>query len=251
MHQSALDRSSHGRLILFQVRRMGDPVIPQERGCFTRWLGVTEDELEVIDVLTAGAEAMIDAISDPRAIVLIGGSGDFSVSQGGPRSQRDFIERVVPALIELQRPTLGVCWGLHAMVAGVGGRVERVGEGEIGTFEVRLTETGQVDPLFSALPQRFRVQLGHRDWVTALPEGAHALCENDATPYQAVRFGDGAVYGVQFHPELDIEDHLVRFRRYSNYYAPEEAEALQRGFDASPEANGLLSRFLAHHSRRG
>ena len=233
------------RFVLFQAREHNDPMLAHEVDCFLRHLDLTLDELETFQVLERPETEGDALLSDPQLRALIGGSGDYSISTGGPPRLERFVRELIPQLVERQVPTFGSCWGLHALVKGLGGRVERRGVSEVGTFEVRLTP-GVADPLLAELPARFMAQMGHHDWVVELPAGATPRCENDESPYQAVRFGDGPVYGLQFHAELTYDDNRRRYLHYIHHYGdPNNVDAGLSKFSRSSHANTLLRRFKA------
>ena len=96
-------------------------------------------------------------------------------------------------------PVLGVCYGHQVLAAALGGRVESMGEYEIGYREVTRVAD---DDLLAGVPERFTAFTTHSDAVTALPPGAELLAENDYGVH-AFRVGDS--WGVQFHPEYDRE----------------------------------------------
>lgn len=110
----------------------------------------------------------------------------------------------IRAVMDADRPLLGVCYGHQALCAALGARVERHPAGwEIGTTEVELTEAGGADPLFAGFPERFLVHTTHEDHVAECPPGATLLATNAHTPVQAI--AAGRARGVQFHPEVTEE----------------------------------------------
>ena len=96
-------------------------------------------------------------------------------------------------------PILGVCWG-HQLIAKIGGgRVEDLGQYEIGYRPIEVTGDSE---LFDGFPDEFVAFETHSDAVVELPPVATELARNDVT-VQA--FSYGSSYGVQFHPEYDLE----------------------------------------------
>ena len=96
-------------------------------------------------------------------------------------------------------PILGVCYGHQVLAAALDGRVESMGEYELGYREV--TRVGD-DELLAGVPETFTAFMSHSDAVTELPPGADLLAEND---YGIHAFRRGRAWGVQFHPEYDRE----------------------------------------------
>jgi GMP synthase (glutamine-hydrolysing) len=99
-------------------------------------------------------------------------------------------------------PFLGVCFGHQYLADVLGGRVEDMGEYEIGYREVRRTVPENVeDPLFDGIGDEVTVFTTHSDRVVETPPGAAVLAEND---YGIHGFRTGDVFGVQAHPEYDL-----------------------------------------------
>ena len=115
--------------------------------------------------------------------------------------------------------------------------------GEVGSFELELTEAGAADPLFGALPRRFIAQMGHLDRATALPPGLPNLAASARSPFQALRVPGSPIWATQFHPELDRRANHERYMAYIERYGGGERDAEYRALP-SPHASGLLPRFL-------
>ncbi|PSQ17095.1 hypothetical protein BRD00_08680 [Halobacteriales archaeon QS_8_69_26] len=98
-------------------------------------------------------------------------------------------------------PVLGVCWGHQLLADALGGRVEDMGEFEIGYRTVRRTD-GDDAGLFDGIDREFTAFTTHGDEVVELPPGAVELAAND---YSVQAFRTGHAFGVQFHPEYDTE----------------------------------------------
>ena len=94
-------------------------------------------------------------------------------------------------------PILGVCYGHQVLAAALGGRVESMGEYEIGYSTI--TRTAE-DELLAGIDTEFTAFTTHSDVVTDLPPDAALLAEND---YGVHAFRCGHAWGVQFHPEYD------------------------------------------------
>jgi GMP synthase (glutamine-hydrolysing) len=119
---------------------------------------------------------------------------------------------------------------------------------EVGTYELKLSEAGRKDELFSYLPTKFNAQLGHKDRANVIPDDALNLASSDNAPCQAVRIPGKPIWATQFHPELTGQENLDRFHRYMEGYAGmmdegEIQKTLQRFVD-SPETDQMIGRFL-------
>lgn len=231
------------RYLLLQVRNADDPMRQQEVGCFARGLGCSPEQVHVYDLLRGVPDSEeIDAAD----VVLLGGSGDYSVAEGGPWLGAAL--ETMQELHELGKPTFASCWGFQAMAQSLGGRVVTdVSRAEIGTHTVRLTSQGLADPVFKPLGHRFAAQMGHQDIVDRLPRGAVLLASTDKVENQAFTFPDKPIYCTQFHPELDRESLLQRLHAYPQYVeriAGMPMEQFEQQCQDAPETSRLLVRFV-------
>ncbi|MDZ7745028.1 MAG: type 1 glutamine amidotransferase [Halobacteriales archaeon] len=94
---------------------------------------------------------------------------------------------------------LGICFGHQLLADVVGGRIEPMGEYELGYRTVHRVAD---DPVLDGLGEEFLVFTTHSDAVVELPESATLLLEND---YGIHGFRDGNVVGIQAHPEYDTD----------------------------------------------
>jgi GMP synthase (glutamine-hydrolysing) len=101
--------------------------------------------------------------------------------------------------IETGLPFLGVCWGHQLLADVMGGRVEDMGEYEIG---YRTVQQDGENRLLDGVPEDFTVFTTHSDRVVEAPPGAEVFAEND---YGIHGFRKDRVFSVQFHPEYDME----------------------------------------------
>jgi GMP synthase (glutamine-hydrolysing) len=234
------------RYLLLQVRNADDPMRAHEVGCFVRALRCPPDHLAVFDLLSGWPSPRDLARHD---IVVLGGSGDYSVVEGGP-----WLDAALAAMRELNhmnKPTFASCWGFQAMALAMGGEVVTdTSRAEVGTHELFLTDAGRHDAVFGPLAAAgpvFLGQMGHKDVVVRLPGDAELLASSHRVQNQAFRFPDKHIYCTQFHPELDRQSLLERLRRYPSYVEqiagmPYEQFA-ERHCHESPHAGGLLIRF--------
>ncbi|MGZ6878237.1 MAG: anthranilate synthase component II [Nocardioidaceae bacterium] len=129
----------------------------------------------------------------------------LSPGPGRPDDPRDFA--LGRAVFELDRPVLGVCLGMQALVTSYGGRVGRVAPAHGDVARVEHYGTG----LFTGLPSPFAAVRYHSLAVLALPDVlvADAWCsaEDGSRVVMAVRHREKPLWGVQFHPESVLSEH--------------------------------------------
>jgi GMP synthase (glutamine-hydrolysing) len=108
--------------------------------------------------------------------------------------------QISDALLARQVPMLGICYGMQALAAKLGGAVETADHREYGYAEVRLSGN---DPLLSGLAQdELEVWMSHGDRVEKLPPGFAPIASSANSPLAAMADVKRKIYGLQFHPEV-------------------------------------------------
>jgi len=231
------------RYLLLQVRNPDDDMSENEIDCFSRALDCSRESVSVLDLLSA-VPSQKDL--DEADVVLLGGSGDYSVAEGGPWLPPAL--DVMRGLYESSKPTFASCWGFQAMARAMGGEVVTdPALAEVGTIWLTATPEGLEDPVFGPLGGRFQVHMGHQDVVTRLPDSVTLLASSDRVPNQAYRFEGKPIYATQFHPELGREDLILRIGTYPPYLPLAGCSTMEEFAAATPdipETEAILSRFV-------
>lgn len=154
-------------------------------------------------------------------------------------------------------PSFGSCAGLHVAAAAAGGTVRRNPEGHEVGFARRIVPTadGARHPLLDGRPAAYDAVAVHGDEVESLPAaGAVLLSGNAASAVQAaeIRFGAGVFWGVQYHPEIPLDELAQAIRRQAeglvarglarDAAAVEEQAALVEALGREPERLDLAWR---------
>jgi len=134
----------------------------------------------------------------PKGIVLSGGPASVTESA---------TPRAPDAVWTLGVPVLGICYGMQAMAAQLGGKVEPGKVREFGYAEVRARGHSA---LFKGIEDRssaeghglLDVWMSHGDKVTALPPGFTLIASSDACAIAGMADETRRFYAVQFHPEV-------------------------------------------------
>ena len=102
--------------------------------------------------------------------------------------------------IDRDIPIFAICLGTQLLAVAGGGRVEKANIGEVGIYQINRLDVA--DPIFNF--QTVPAAQWHEDQVTLLPTGAILLASSERCENQIYRLGTKS-YGVQFHPEIDLE----------------------------------------------
>ena len=173
----------------------------------------------------------------------------------GSRSSVYWDDAWIPSLIEYVAdaadagvPVLGVCYGHQVLAEALGGRVAGMDGFEIGYNDVRRRGD---DELFDGVGEEFTAFTTHGDTVVDLPPSATLLAEND---HGVHAFRDGHCWGVQFHPEYDIDTarDVTDGKRERLGDARVDAvleDITPDAYDAACEAKGIFDNFVTYARR--
>jgi len=126
------------------------------------------------------------------------------ILSGGPKSVGDAgAPKCDPAVYDVGRPVLGICYGMQLMAHALGGRVEPAPHREFGHATVRVMR-GEAAPavLFSDVPDEIRVWASHGDFVAAAPSGFSVVATSANAPVAAMADPGRQLYALLFHPEV-------------------------------------------------
>ena len=159
---------------------------------------------------------------------------------------REWIGRLktwVGGAVEAGLPALGVCYGHQLLADVLGGRVEDMGEYEIG---YRTVDHDGENRLLAGIDESMTVFTTHSDRVSEPPPGATVFAEND---YGIHGFRKDRAIGVQFHPEYDMQT-AETVTKSKDELSEERIQQVLDGitesnYAAACEAKQLFDNFLA------
>jgi GMP synthase (glutamine-hydrolysing) len=142
---------------------------------------------------------------DETALQQFGASG--VILSGGPASVNvDTPPTVSPLAFGLGVPVLGICYGMQAMAAQLGGKVEPSSQREFGYAEITPLQSQLLENLndgeVSGGDAMLQVWMSHGDRVVEVPPGFDITGKSANSPLAAMEDRARRFYGVQFHPEV-------------------------------------------------
>ena len=127
---------------------------------------------------------------NPEGIILSGGPASI-YEKNSPK--------IDSAVFDLAIPVLGICYGMHLMMAARGGTVHSAGKREYGFAEL---EVKKQEGLFKGVSKKSTCWMSHGDSIGKLPAGFKIAASTVNTKVAAAVHAKKRLYAVQFHPEV-------------------------------------------------
>ena len=127
---------------------------------------------------------------NPEGIILSGGPASI-YEKNSPQADR--------GIFKLGIPVLGICYGMHFMMAALGGTVKRSGKREYGFAELEIKKP---EGFFEGVSKKSTCWMSHADSITKLPAGFKTAASTANTKFAAVVHVKKNLFGVQYHPEV-------------------------------------------------
>ncbi len=148
--------------------------------------------------------------------------------------------------IKKEIPLLGICFG-HQLLGKACQAL--VGPNPLGRAlgSRQITVIKKNDPLLRNIPFQFWAQTSHRDVVLSQSPHFEVLAQAPHDPFHIIKAGKNA-YGVQFHPEWNINIMKIyletRKSAFDNEWGEKATEKQLANSKTSDEASSILSRFV-------
>ncbi|QFU08938.1 GMP synthase [glutamine-hydrolyzing] [Rhodobacteraceae bacterium THAF1] len=195
------------------------------------------------------------SLSDVRAIIMGGGPACVSDPDPTPAEAaiNDRTRAILKQVCARDIPFLGLCYGVGALAAFLGGQVDKSARSEpISVADLGITPEGRADPLLEGVPKQFTGLVAHKEAAQEVPPDATLLVEGTACPVQMIRYRSN-VYATQFHPEANGDSFALRIGVYRDrgYFDAAEADALQARVSGieTPHAARILRNFVDRFAR--
>ena len=124
------------------------------------------------------------------------------ILSGGPETTTDDAHPPVPdAVLDLDVPVLGICYGMQALARRYGANVHA---GQRREFGLATLHPDGSHPLIEALGEgpETEVWMSHGDHVDTVPEGFQVVASTESVPIAALAHESRPWFGLQFHPEV-------------------------------------------------
>ena len=137
-------------------------------------------------------ESAIDTImkNSPAAIILSGGPNSVN-----DNSKANFNE----AILRVNIPILGICYGLQLIVKNHGGNIDSQGSGEYGLATIDIKNK---DTLFNGCHNSTKVWMSHGDKALDIPQEWELLAVSSNGVIAAIGNKNQNRFATQFHPEV-------------------------------------------------
>lgn len=234
--------------LLLRARPAG-PIAADEFAAIHRYGRLGAGELVDRDLAQPGADD-ID-LDDYAGFIISGSPYSLLAAKEAKTSDQIRVEthvlRLAERILEADKPTLGICFGLQVLAVACGATLTRDLWERISAPDITLTAEGRADPLLGTLPARFKNYVGHSDAIDRQPEQMTVLGYSDLVPVQLARFTPN-VYGTQYHPEIGHVGIAMRIANYDGvYFQADERDAVLRECLAAYTEHRIVSAFTAAH----
>jgi len=126
-----------------------------------------------------------------KAIVLSGGPNSIFESDA---------PQIDPAILDLDIPILGVCYGLQIIAQHYAGSVVPGETREYGPMGIQFPRSSK---LFEGVNEGSQVWMSHGDHVETLPKDFDVIALSSGELIAGISHHSRPIYGVQFHPEVN------------------------------------------------
>lgn len=136
----------------------------------------------------------VEKLRDYQGIILSGGPNSVWNEESLAYDEK---------ILDLGIPVLGICYGMQLINQHFGGKVLPGVKTEYGETVIDIDPNC---PLFAGLATKERVLMSHGDSVAELAPGFQVAARS-GNVYAAIYHEAKKIYGVQFHPEVDLTVH--------------------------------------------
>lgn len=162
---------------------------------FTQLIARRIRELSVYcEILHYNTDVSIITAFNPQAIILSGGPESVSTSSS---------PQILNAILQLDVPILGICYGQQALCKVFGGQVSHAECREFGKTEIEVIEHSELLDGVWQPKSKHTVWMSHSDYISTIPSSFRVIAKTQYSPFAIIENAGRKIYGVQFHPEVE------------------------------------------------
>lgn len=231
------------KYLLLQIRHNPE-VCAEEYQCFLQHCGLVQAQLDVFNIYQH-TEFTAEILQGYSAL-LVGGASEANVLEP---EKYAFVKPAVALLKHCAAtsfPVFASCYGFQLAVLALGGAItDNPRCAETGTIPLTLSNAAGSDPIFSGLPDQFKVVSVHQQSAEQLPPDCTLLASTTKCLH-SFRLTGKPFWAFQFHPEVNRKTLIERLSRYQEYYIKDAAglNEVLSGVVETPESNSLPRRFI-------
>ena len=125
------------------------------------------------------------------------------ILSGGPKSVLDKQSPSLPKIIlNLNKPILGICYGLQLLSKVLGGKVNKSKNREYGYAKIKLKKYSKILPNKWKKNNEINVWMSHGDNIVKIPKDFVIVAYSNNRIISIIENKKKKIYGLQFHPEV-------------------------------------------------
>jgi GMP synthase (glutamine-hydrolysing) len=124
------------------------------------------------------------------------------ILSGGPLTvTKKKTPRLDLAIVNLQVPILGICYGHQILSKKLGGKVKASKKREFGRVNLKSISKSLITKNFF-IKNKTNVWMSHQDVVSVMPKGFKKIASSSNSKFAVIANEKEKYYGIQFHPEV-------------------------------------------------
>ncbi|MFQ6083268.1 MAG: type 1 glutamine amidotransferase [Candidatus Aminicenantia bacterium] len=149
---------------------------------------------------------------------------------------------VIQEAVRIGVPVLGSCYGHQLLAFALSGPevVRHSSKPEIGWIKIDILKP---QGIFEGMNKEIYSFSSHFDEVWNLPQEYEILASSPDCEVQAFQYDKKPVWGIQFHPEIDIQT-AQKFLEKGRYYMKEHAYLFEKALNSTPKDSKITQKII-------
>jgi GMP synthase (glutamine-hydrolysing) len=125
------------------------------------------------------------------------------ILSGGPNSiHEENSPNITNKIFEINKPILGICYGMQLICFNLGGLVEQGNIREFGSTNINIIKNSLLTDSWCAKNNEIKTWMSHGDCVKKIPAGFEEIAHSTNKNLAIIENKEKRIYGIQFHPEV-------------------------------------------------